>query len=117
MSLNNNVFTMRKSLLIVFWIGLILATNSLIRYLFIEYFVGGYYWLAYFYLEIAVPIATLISVVLFFALNYFNTKKRTNQTPFGLTTMRFILVFVITLLIFTGERIYFFLSDYFLFKT
>jgi hypothetical protein len=108
---------MRKLLLIVFWLSITLAINFVIRYLFIELFVGGYFWIAYFYLELLVPIATLISIVLFFAVNYFINRKKTNPNLLSLTIMRFVLVFTIPILVFSGERLYFFLSDYFLFKT
>lgn len=108
---------MKKVINVFLWIVLIFTINEVGRYLYVEIFKGGYYWLADFYIVIAGSIATLAATILFFTINYFITRKQKEQHPFSFNNTRFILMILTVIIAFIGEQIYLFLSDYFLFNS
>ncbi|WP_196894161.1 hypothetical protein [Aureivirga marina] len=103
---------MNNFLKILFWILTIVFINFFGRYLFLEFFEGGYSWIKHFYIVLAGTIGASISIAIFFLFNYFIHRKK--QIHFSLNKTRFLIMFFAIILAFAGERIYLFLSDYFL---
>jgi len=107
---------MKKLFLVLFWIVLSFVLNIFGRYFYVTFFKDGYYWLAYFYLEIAGTIASLISILLFFTINYFINKKRKIKQTYAITVVRLLLMLFVVMVIFVGERVYITYYDYLIFK-
>ncbi len=107
---------MNTKIKILLWILSILFLNIFGRYLYIVFSTGGYSWIKHFYIVIAGAIAALIAIIIFFVANYFINKKRKELKLFSFTKTRLLIMFSSIILAYIGEKIYLFLSDYFLFN-
>ncbi len=81
----------RKVVQVIFWMVIIFIINVLGRYLCIELFVGYHYMYAI-YIILVGFYATLIAIILFFAVNYKIAKKRKEQILFSFTKTRFFIM-------------------------
>ncbi len=107
---------MNKYLKILIWTLLIILINYFGRYVFVYFSKFGYHWYQEYYIYIAGSVGVVISMVMFFLINFILNKKRNELRTFAFNTQRFLLMFFLILLAFIGERLYLFTSDYFLYN-